>query len=126
MTPIRAPRPNQASYKAAELILRRGVLSERDLFAAVDFGARAGNRHAALNRAIDSGWLVRVDDLIGVSSFAREHLANKPKEVYIGKKAEPRSINLMNRKPYVPPTRIPRADEPEWSKRVGVTFYTVK
>lgn len=122
----RIPRPSQASYKAAELIHRDGPMLERDLFALVDFGARVSNRAAAMSRAIDSGWLVRIDDHIVLSDFARDYMNSKPTEVYVGQIVPPRSINLMTRPPYKSKPRIPRADEPEWSKRDGVTFYTVK
>jgi hypothetical protein len=127
MTPTsaRIPRPSQASYKAAELIHRDGPMMERDLFALIDFGARASNRASALDRAIDAGWLTRSNDRIALTDFAREYLDAKPKERYVGKVAEPRSINMMKRKPYSPPKRIPRDDEPEWSRRGGATVYRV-
>jgi hypothetical protein len=120
----RIPRQSQASYKAAQLLLS-GPMTERDLFAAVDFGQKPSLRNEALTRAIDTGWLVHNGDLIDLTDFAREHFADAPKAKYVGKVAEPRSVNVMHRPAYVPKKRLPRDDEPDWSLRSGTTFFTV-
>lgn len=119
----RVPRQSQASYKAAQLLLS-GPMAERELFAAIDFGPKPCLRNEALTRAIDTGWLVRNHDLIDLTEFAREHFEDAPKPVFVGKAAEPRSINVMDRPAYVPPKRLPRDDEPDWSLRARPSFFT--
>lgn len=121
----RIPYRNSAAYKAAELLYQTGPKTESDLFSSVGFGYREYIRRGRLREAIDEGWLRHLPDyMVDLTEFARAHFDEQPPEARrMGKVAEPRSINLMDRKPYQPPKRLPRGDEPEWAKRSDVTFH---
>lgn len=123
----RIPYRNSAAYRAGALIHLTGPKSEADLFSVIGFGSRDGIRRERLEQAFEEGWLRRMPDyLIDLTDFARAHFdEQEPETKLMGKVAEPRSINLLARKPYQPTKRLPRNDEPEWSKRVGATFYKV-
>lgn len=120
------PYRNSAAYKSGELIYHTGPKTEADLFSAIGFGSRDHIRRQKLDEAIETGWLMRLPGYqLDLTDFARAYFDDEAPETRpMGKVAEPRSINLMNRQAYKPPKRLPRDDEPEWSRRVGTTFFT--
>lgn len=115
-----------AARSAALLIYAEGPKTREELYAAVDFGNQPSKRGGVLRDAVNGGWLeVREDGKYDVTfqALAMLEQENTEKPVkFVGEKAAPRSINLMNRPAYVPPPkRIPRDDEPAWAKRGKTT-----
>ncbi|MCS0808666.1 hypothetical protein NX774_12120 [Massilia agilis] len=112
-----------AARSAAQLIFAEGPKSREELYSAVDFGDQPAKRTAMLREAVNSGWLeVRTDGKYDLTQIALEMLEQEERPVArkpAGEIALPRSINVMIRQPYVPPKRIARSDEPEWSRRVS-------
>jgi hypothetical protein len=107
-----------AAYKVGEYLHKNGPQTEEQLFAAVRFGTRQGDRARRLQDAIIDGWLTTTPSgLINLTDAARKHF-EQAKPPYVGKVAEPRSINMMERPAWVPPKRIVRDDVPAWSVRV--------
>lgn len=121
-----APSPRSALYRASQLIYQEGSKTELELFSAVDFGSKPSVRANAIAAAVSNGWLQRLaDGRIALSSFAVDHFDEHPPATpkYLGIAAAPRHVDVMNRKPYMPPKRMVRADVPAWSVRTNVTFH---
>jgi hypothetical protein len=116
------PNRRSAPYKAAEYLYHAGPKTEPELFTAVSFGSKPSGRPKILQGAITDGWLNRLPSgLIVCSEVARGHFAGEPESAskYVGQVAEPRSINIMHRKPWKSNLnpRGNRADTPDWSHR---------
>jgi hypothetical protein len=121
--PTGIPQRASAAYKAGEYLHKNGPQTEEELFAAVKFGTRPGDRARRLQDAIIDGWLTTTPNgLVALTDAARDHFA-KPKSRYVGKVALPRQIDVMNRPPYVPPKRVIRDDVPAWSVRAKPSLH---
>lgn len=120
----RVPNKAQASYVAAKAMYEDGEpKTEAAFYALADFDPRASNRTEALNRAISTGWLRKLEDgRIALTEFAIEFFDTAdeaPKEKYTGQEAGPRQIDLLNRDPWksnLNPRGL-RQDVPDWSVR---------
>lgn len=127
-----APR-NGTSYAAGQHLHKVGPLTERELFAAVQFGGLNVVAADVLQRALTSGWLVvSADGKIDISSFARAHydeVAGESAPKYVGQIAAARQQADVFARPalskkYIPNPRGTRQDIPAWSVRTGQTFHT--
>ena len=121
------PPSSSAAYRAGSIIHHNGPQTRAALFAEVDFGRFASQQNTRLDNSIDSGWLKELPDgRIDLSANTRDHYEGKipspKKPAYVGQVAAPRSMDLMSRPDYKsPPKRVPRADEPVWSRREKVS-----
>lgn len=120
-------------HKAAQMIYTTGPMPRHELFSKVHFGDRHYLEMHALHRCIKNGWLaVGENGVVNITEAAHKQIegelarpsANEP--VFMGIKAEPRSVNLLHRPEYKPAKRVVRQDVPDWSKRPdGFSFHTV-
>lgn len=121
--PPTIPKKSSAAYKVARLIYDTGSKTDAELSAAVE-SLCLPQVQLSLEGAIASGWLRRLPDgRVALTDFTVDFFDTEPGK-FVGQVAGPDQINRMNRKPYVQPRRLPRDDEPEWSVRIGTTFYT--
>lgn len=116
------PKKSSGSYRAARLIYDTGSKTEAELIEAVDFGLQR-NLRAAFDYAIKSGWLrILPDGRYALTDATLEYFETEPVED-VREIVKPSSIDKMARKPYSPPKRLPRDDEPKWSERDVPNFY---
>lgn len=117
------PTKSNAHYKAGEYLHAHGPQDERALLDAVSFGFQPAVAKDNLQRAIQIGWLkVLGDGRIDLSREARVHFEGEPVKP-VGQMAGPRIINVMDRKPYVPPKRMVRPDALDNSLAAIPSFY---
>jgi hypothetical protein len=114
-----------AARSAALLVFNQGPKTREELFTAINFGTGNAKRLATLEKAVSEGYLeVRADGKYDLTQRCFEELESEgstvPKQESIGSVALPNQFSVFDRPTYVPPPRrIPRDDEPAWSKRAG-------
>lgn len=122
-TPTRIPKTSSAAYQSAKLIYDTGSKTEAELFDAIDFRNQR-NLRLSVDHAIETGWLRRLpDERLALTDFTLDFFDTEPVK-FVGKAAEPRIVNVMDRKPYSTPKRFVRDDVPAWSVRAGASFFT--
>ena len=122
MTPATIPKKSSAAYKVAKLIYDTGSKSDAELAESLN-SWHLPQVKASVDAAIASGWLRLVSGRYELTGFTRTYFDTEPSK-FVGQVALPNQINLLARKPYVQPRRLPRDDEPEWAQRSGTTFFT--
>jgi hypothetical protein len=109
------------AYKAANAIYDNGPMPATLLQVFVNFGADEKQRQMNINRTVTQGWLERTKDGdYTITEPARRQIRQERQAAGRGdggQMALPRTINYLKRPPYRSTPRIPRNDEPEWSKR---------
>jgi hypothetical protein len=120
-----APQRDDSAYKAAVLIYSSGTSQMAgSLVARIECDGNQEQRAAALEQAIRTGWLRRLDDgRIALTDFALEHFETAPTRKFVGQVAAPRVVDIMNRKPYKTPARLGRTDAPDCSVRTMPSHY---